>query len=112
MSKLSALGRTTPIAYHDDVKMQNGSNGGDGSGQIILKVVQPSGVEESGMLEPQLTLQTIPMQPQVPKRPILLFDGSRIFVHAPQFHWHAAATEGIPAVDQDVRDHLVSIADL
>ena len=42
----------------------------------------------------------------------MLFDGSRIFVHAPQFHWHAAATEGIPAVDQEARDRLVSIADL
>ena len=57
-------------------------------------------------------MQTILVQPQALEQPIQLFDGSRIFVHAPQFHWHAAATEGIPAVDQEARDHLVSIADL
>ena len=67
-------------------------------------------MEESGTLEPQLTMQTIPVQPQTPEQPIQLFDGSRIFVHAPQFHWHAAATEGIPVVDQEARDRLVSIA--
>ena len=103
---------TTPIAYHDDAEMQNGSNGDEGSGQIISQVVQPDYVEESGTLEPQLMMQTIPIQPQAPEQPIQLFDGSRIFVHAPQFHWHAAATEGIPAVDQEARDRLVSIADL
>ena len=58
---------TTSIAYHDDAEMQNGSNGGEGSGQIIPQVVQPDYVEESGTLEPQLTMQTIPVQPQAPE---------------------------------------------
>ena len=56
----------TPIVYHDDAEMQNGSNGGDGLGQIVSRIVQLDQVKESGMLEPQMTLQTIPVQPQIP----------------------------------------------
>ena len=56
-----------PIAYNDDTEMQNGSNGGEGSGQIIPQVVQSDYVEESGTLEPQLMMQTIPVQPQAPE---------------------------------------------
>ena len=59
---MSAPEGTTPITYYDDAKMQSGSNGGDTSGQIIPQVVQPHRVEENGTLEPQLTLQTIPVQ--------------------------------------------------
>ena len=84
--------------------MQNGSNGGEGSGQIIPQVVQPDYVEESGTLEPQLMMHAIPVQSQSPEQPIQLFDGSRIFVHAPQFHWHVARMEGIPVVDQEARE--------
>ena len=28
-----------PIVYHDDAEMQNGGNGGEGSGQIVSQVV-------------------------------------------------------------------------
>ena len=43
------------IVYHDDTKMQNGGNGGEGSGQIIPQV------EEVGMLVPQAALEAIPV---------------------------------------------------
>ena len=33
-------------------------------------------------------------------------------MHVPQYHWHAAATEGTSVVDQEAREHIVSIADL
>ena len=49
---MSAPGGSTPIVYHDDAEMQNGGNGGDGSGQIIPQVVQPDQVEEVGTLVP------------------------------------------------------------
>ena len=52
---------STPIVYHDDAKMQNGGNGGDGSGQIIPQVVQPDQMEEVGTLVPQATLEAIPV---------------------------------------------------
>ena len=52
---------STPIVYHDDAEMQNGGNGGDGSGQIVPQVVQPDQVEEVGTLVPQAMLEAIPM---------------------------------------------------
>ena len=53
-------GGSTPIVYHDDTEMQNGGNGGEGSGQIVPQVVQPDQVEEVGTLVPQATLEVIP----------------------------------------------------
>ena len=50
-----------PIVYHDDAEMQNGGNGGDGSGPIVPQVVQPDQVEEAGTLVPQAVLETIPV---------------------------------------------------
>ena len=56
-----APGGSTPIVYHDDAKMQNGGNGGDGSGQIVPQVVQLDQVEEAGTLVPQAGLEAIPV---------------------------------------------------
>ena len=64
------------------------------------------------MLVPQAALEAILGQPTPPRQPFPLFDGSKIFVHAPQYHWHVAATEGVTLVDQEAREHIVSIADL
>ena len=100
------------MAYHDDAEMQNGGNGGEGSGQIVAQVVQPDQVEEVGTLVPQAALEAIPVQTTLPEQSIPLFDGSRIFLHAPQYHWHVAVAEGVPAVDQEVRERIVSLADL
>ena len=47
-----APGGSTPAVYHDDAKMQNRGNGGEGSGQIVPQVVQPDQMEEVGMLVP------------------------------------------------------------
>ena len=80
---MSAPGGSTPIVYHDDTEMQNGGNGGDGSGQIVPQVVQPDQVEEVGTLVPQAALEAIPVQPTLPGQPFPLFDGPRIFLHAP-----------------------------
>ena len=52
------------------------------------------------------------MQLTPPGQPFPLFDSPRIFLHSPQYHWHAAAAEGGLAVDQEVRERLVSLADL
>ena len=37
-----------------------------------------------------------------------LFDGHRIFINAPQYHWHAHGAEG---VDTQARDHLTALAE-
>ena len=92
--------------------MQNGGNGGEGSGQIVPQVVQPDQVEEVRTLVPQAALEAIPGQPTPPRQPFELFDSSRIFVHAPQYHWHAIAAEGAAVLEQEAREHIVSIADL
>ena len=55
-----------PVVYHDDAKMQNGGNGGDGSGQIVPQVVQTDHVEEIGTLVPEAALEAIPVQPMPP----------------------------------------------
>ena len=101
-----------PVVYHDDAEMQNGGNGGEGSGQIVPRVVQPDQVEEVGTLVPQAGLEAIPGQPTPLGQPFLLFEGLGIFVHTPQHHWHAAATEGVSLVDQEVREHIVLISNL
>ena len=36
-----APGGFMPVVYRDDAEMQNGGNGGEGSGQIVPQVVQP-----------------------------------------------------------------------
>ena len=41
-----------------------------------------------------------------------MFDSSRIFVHALQYHWHAVVAEGVTLVDQEARELIVLIADL
>ena len=46
--------------------------------------------------------------PHMPARPAHpLFSGQRIFVHAPQYHWHAHAAAG---VDNEARDRLTALA--
>ena len=103
---MSAPGGSTPIVYHDDSEMQNGGNGGDGSGQIVPQVVQPDQVEEAGTLVPQAVLETIPVQSTPSGQPFPLFDGPRIFLHSPQYHWHATAAKGVMPVDQIGRAHV------
>ena len=68
-----------PVVYHDDAKMQNGGNGGEGSGEIAPQVVKPDQVEEVGMLVPQAVLETIPVQLTPPGQPFPLFDGLESF---------------------------------
>ena len=64
------------------------------------------------MVVPQAALETIPVQPTPPRQPFPLFDGPRIFLHSLQYHWHAAAAEGGPAVGQEAREHIVSLTHL
>ena len=65
--------------YSDEISMASGNGNGDN----ITPVAMPVSVEEvSDALIPQA-----PAQPAPP-----LFEDRRIFVHAPQYHWHP--TEG------------------
>ena len=64
------------------------------------------------MLVPEVALDAILAQRTLSGQPVQLFDGLRVFVHAPQYHWHAVVAESVQTVDREVRERIVSIADL
>ena len=72
-------------------------------------LVQPDKVEESRTLVPQQVMDTVLI---VLIQPVQLFDGSHIFVHASQYHWHDEGMGDMRAIDQEAREHIVSIAEL
>ena len=62
------------IVYSDEASMVNGNNG-----ETTLPVVTPQVVEEP----------KIGLVPQAQVQPVAgLFSDQRIFVSAPQYHWH------------------------
>ena len=76
--------------------MRNGN--GDPSLGLVLAIPR---VEEPD--DPTLALQATD--------PSFLIDtaaqsGARIFIHAPQYHWHTSGTDGI---DQEARERLVAL---
>ena len=80
--------------YSDEASMVNGSNG-----ESTLPVVTPQSVEgpEMGLV------------PQTQAQPVAgLFGDQRIFVNAPQYHWHVQGTVG---ADDEARHHIVALAE-
>ena len=72
--------------YLDEASMTNGSNG-----EYTFSVVYPQGVEEPKMgLVPQAQAQLVAR----------LFRDQRIFMSAPQYHWHV---QGAMATDDEAR---------
>ena len=68
---------------------------GNGNGDSLNPIASPSAVEEvSNVLVPQIPAQTTPP----------LFDDRRIFISAPQYHWHV--TKG----DTEARQHIIALA--
>ena len=55
---------------------------------------------------PQQALETIP---KIPTQPMQLFDGSRIFFHAPQYQWHTQGAKELATIDEEAREHIISI---
>ena len=73
--------------------MANGSNG-----ESALPMVTPQIVEE-----PETGLV-----PQAQAQPVAgLFGDQRIFVNAPQYHWHV---QGAVGADDEARQHIVALA--
>ena len=73
--------------------MANGSNG-----ESTLPMVTPQKVEE-----PETGLV-----PQAQAQPVAgLFGDQRIFVNAPQYHWHV---QGAMGADDEARQHIVALA--
>ena len=79
--------------YSDEASMPNGSNG-----ESTLQVVIPQAVNE---LE-------VGLVPQMHTQPVAsLLGDQRIFVSAPQYHWHIQGTMGI---DEEASQHIVALA--
>ena len=79
--------------YSDEASMANGSNG-----ESTLPMVTPQIVEE-----PEMGLV-----PQAQAQPVAgLFGDQRIFVNAPQYHWHV---QGAVGADDEARQHIVALA--
>ena len=86
---------------------------GDGHREEETPLSAPQlGDEERGLipraptaLQPQLPLDLASHVPTGSGNP--LFNGRRIFINAPQYHWHTHGAEG---VDTQARDHLTALA--
>ena len=83
--------------YSDEISMGSGNGS---NGVPTLSAVVPSAVEEpEASLLPQIALQR-PSED--------LFGGQRIFLHAPQYHWHI---QGAAGVDDEARQRVVALAE-
>ena len=86
----------SPRSQNDDQVMRNGN--GDPSLGLVPAVPR---IEEPD--DPTLALQATD-----PSFPIdtAAQSSARIFIHAPQYHWHTSGTDGI---DQEARERLVAL---
>ena len=86
----------SPRSQIDDQDMRNGN--GDPSLGLIPTVPRIEEPDE----------QHLALQPTDPSFPIdtAAQSGARIFIHAPQYHWHTSGTDGI---DQEARERLVAL---
>ena len=76
-----------------------GSGSGSNGAPTIPALVPYAIVEPEASLVPQTTLQ----------RPNEnLFGDQRIFLHAPQYHWHI---QGVVGVDEEARQQVVALAE-
>ena len=75
-------------------------SGSGSNGVPTLPAVVPSAVEEP---EASLVPQTALQRPSED-----LFGGQRIFLHAPQYHWHV---QGATGVDDEARQQVVALAE-
>ena len=76
-----------------------GSGSGSNGAPAVTAVV-PHSVEEP---EASLVPQTMMQRPSEE-----LFGGQRIFMHAPQYHWHV---QGAAGVDDEARQQVVALAE-
>ena len=76
-----------------------GSGSGSNGAPAVIAVVPHSVEEPEASLVPQTSLQRPSEE---------LFGGQRIFLHAPQYHWHV---QGAADVDEEARQQVVALAE-
>ena len=76
-----------------------GSGSGSNGAPAVTAVVPHSVEEPKASLVPQTMMQRPSEE---------LFGGQRIFLHAPQYHWHV---QGAAGVDDEARQQVVALAE-
>ena len=89
-----------PSEYPEQLDDQ--SMGSQSNGLPAIAPVVPSAIEEPGS-------SLVPQEVHPPQE--ALFGDTRIFIHAPQFHWHDYGPETMD-VDRDARNQIMDLADL
>ena len=89
-----------PSEYPEQLDDQ--SMGSQSNGLPAVAPVVPSAIEEPGS-------SLVPQEVHPPQE--ALFGDTRIFIHAPQFHWHDYGPETMD-VDRDARNQIMDLADL
>ena len=82
-------------SYPDDAEMRNGGNGNQS--QTIIPV--------EGHVSDPTEFVTQATRVDVPEDAVAT-PGTRIFIQAPQYHWHSSGAEGI---DGEARERLVAL---
>ena len=88
-----------PSEYPEQLDDQ--SMGSQSNGPPAVALVVPTTIEEPGS-------SLVPQEVHPPQE--ALFGDRRIFVHAPQFHWHDYS-QGAMDVDRDARNQIMDLAD-
>ena len=86
-----------PSRQLDDQSMGLQSNG-----LLAVAPVAPSTIKEPGAI-------LVPQEVHPPQE--ALFGDRRIFIHAPQFHWHGHGPKTMD-VDKDAKNQIMDLADL
>ena len=84
-------------SYPDDAEMRNGGNGNQS--QTIIPVQGSISDPTEHEIVAQATRVDVPED-------AVATPGSRIFIQAPQYHWHSSGAEGI---DGEARERLVAL---
>ena len=92
--------------YSDKTSMSNGARY---TSDLVPVEAPQIESEERGLVpqSPQDIMASLPMGLEAERPAHPLFDGWRIFVNAPQYHWHVYGAEG---VDRQARDYLTALA--
>lgn len=97
-----------PTVYENESEMLNGNNGGGEVSRQLVSIL-PSKI---GCYRSEFTAIMVDIIPTTLVQPTQLFDGYRIFIHAPKYHWRVTEGSGVVATEQEARGRIVALANL
>ena len=115
VKKMSQPEKPQVTTYSDKTSMGSGNGGNGRNGGPAVPLLPPPPPEQSmTVLVPQAPQQitTTAQGPMAPLAPFtegsqMLFGGQRIFLHAPQYHWHPQPVTG---TDEEARKYSAELA--